>query len=233
MKQRKAAIYGRWAGIWFGCFVVFTVLVAKVDVCPIGPGQAKVGFGWLNEWVFEWIGVHPGWQKLTEGIGVFAVLTALGLALVGLCQMVGRKSIRKVDSALLALGGCYILLASCYLFFEQVVIHVRPVLVGQEAEAAYPSSHTMLVVCVLEMGMVLFRSWFPHRERLCRWVGAAAWMLAALTAWGRLMSGMHWLTDVIGALLWSAALTSLYRALTARRKEGVPGTGESGQRSKM
>jgi hypothetical protein len=63
----------------------------------------------------------------------------LGFAVLGLCQLVKRKSIRKVDFRILLLGAFYMIVIALYLFSEFVVIHYRPVMLSQSLETAYPT----------------------------------------------------------------------------------------------
>ena len=199
--------------ILFLMFVLFTILVARFDVRPVGPEGSEVGFASVNHFVFQRIGVHLVWYKITDWLGIAAVLCALGFALLGLYQLLMRKSIRKVDSRILVLGGFYALVIACYLFFETVVINCRPVILGTEPEASYPSSHTMLVVCIMATAAIQVRALCPNKKGLCRAADFLAVSLSTITVIGRLLSGVHWLTDIAGALLLSAALVELYRTV--------------------
>lgn len=197
----------------FVAFVLFTVLVGLVDVRPIGPEDSSVGFAALNLFVFRLVGVHLVWYHVTDWLGVAAILVALAFAVTGLYRLVKRKSLRKVDRPILALGGCYLLVIACYAFFEQVVINCRPVILGQGVEASYPSSHTMIVVCIMATAAIAVRELYPNKGKLCRGVEVLSALIMAVTVAGRLISGVHWFTDIVGGLLLSAALVELYRGL--------------------
>ena len=194
-------------------FGLFTLLAAFVDVRPIGPEGAPVGFGAVNGFVFELLGVHLFWYRLTDWLGLVPLLTAGGFAAAGLGQLWRRKSLRRVDRRLLALGAFYLVVIAFYLFFERVVINCRPILLGAGPEASYPSSHTVMAVTVMVTAVMELRALCPKRRGLCRAAEAAAGLVAGITAAGRLLSGVHWLTDIVGGLLLSAALTALYGAV--------------------
>jgi len=210
------------AGLLFLSFMLFTVFVTCFDVKPIGPEQFSVGFATINQFVFRLFGVHLIWYNITDWLGVVAILFAFGFAAVGLCQLIKRKSIRKVDSRILILGLFYILVIAFYLFFEQVVINYRPVILGESLEASYPSSHTMIVVCIMATSAKQFRTLCPNKKKLCLGMDIAAVLLVALTVIGRLISGVHWFTDIVGGLLLSAALVALYYAVIEYIKEHRP-----------
>lgn len=201
-------------------FVIFTVLVITFDVRPIGPEQSKVGFSAINQFLFQLFGVHLFWYNMTDWIGVVAIAFAFGFAIVGLCQLIKRKSIRKVDRELLVLGGFYLLVIACYIFFECVIINYRPVLLGTSLEASYPSSHTMIVTCIMATVPIQFRKLWPEKKKLCLGMDVAACLLIVITVIGRLVSGVHWFTDIVGGLLLSSALVALYCAATALLRKG-------------
>ena len=130
-------------------FVLWTVFVRLVDVQPIGPEGSSVGFATLNGFVHELTGVNWVLYTITDWLGLVPIAVALGFAILGLAQLIGRKSLWNVDHSILALGVFYIAVMAAYVFFEIVVINYRPTLIDGYLEASYPSSTTMLVMCVM------------------------------------------------------------------------------------
>ena len=219
--RKKSKEYLIGSAVLFLAFAAFTALVSRFDVKPIGPEGSEVGFAALNQFVFRLFGVNLIWYDITDCLGIIPVLFALGFGLTGLWQLIKGKSIRKVDSSILLLGLFYLLVIGAYLFFEQVVMNYRPVILEEGLEASYPSSHTMLVVCVMAAAATQFRILCPDKKRLCRGMDVLSCVLIGVTVVGRLISGVHWFTDIVGGLLLSFALVTLYWAGIAYRQESV------------
>lgn len=207
MMQRKRQ--GIWAAILLAAFALFTAAVCRVDVRPIGPHGSAVGFATLNGFVHGLTGVHMDLYALTDWLSLAPLGLVLGFALLGLAQWIKRRSLLRVDRSILALGGFYIVVMAAYLLFEVLAVNYRPVLIGGELEASYPSSTTMLVLCVMITAMMQLRSRIKsHIFR--RSVLFAMLVFAAFMVAGRFVSGVHWLTDIVGGMLLSAGLVLLY-----------------------
>ena len=193
-------------------FLLFTFLVQMIDVRPIGPQASEVGFAMLNGFVFAALGgYHAALYFATELLGLIPILTACGFALCGALQLLHRRSFRKVDHDLYVLAGLYILLMLAYVFFKHYVVNCRPVDFGEGPEASYPSSHTILAICVMLSAAAQFDS-HVKRGTLRRVLIGLCCILAVVITAGRFLSGVHWCTDIIGALLLSGALVFGYFA---------------------
>ena len=199
-------------GIGFiAAFALWTVLVKIVDVGAIGPRGSKVGFSTLNGFVRELFGTNMPLYVITDWLGLVPIFTALCFALLGLFQWIKRKSLRLVDGSILALGAFYVGVIAVYILFEFVVINRRPVLIEGYLEASYPSSTTMLVTCVMPTAMMQLHSRIKTAWLRC----SALAVIGAFTTFmviGRLISGVHWLSDIVGGLLFSIGAVMLYRA---------------------
>lgn len=193
-------------------FVLWTMAVRCVDVAPIGPDGSAVGLATLNGWFHRLTGVHTTLYTITDWLGLVAIAVCFDFAGVGLCQWIRRRSIRKVDVDILLLGGFYVLTIAVYLLFESVVINYRPILIEGYLEASYPSSTTLLTLCVMTTALMQWR----RRLRspvLRRMVMTITVLFIVFMVVGRLLSGVHWLTDIVGGILLSAGLTALYDTL--------------------
>ena len=193
-------------------FVLWTVLVCFVDVQAIGPEGSSVGFATLNGYVHDLTGVNMSLYVITDWFGLIPIAVACGFAILGLVQWIKRKGLLKVDRSILALGGFYIVVMAVYIFFEMVVINYRPTLIDGYLEASYPSSTTMLVMCVMPTAMMQLRARIKNKAfSRCVMIAIAAFI--AFMVIGRLTSGVHWITDIIGGALVSAGLVTTYASV--------------------
>lgn len=193
-------------------FMLWTAAVRTVDVQPIGPLGSSVGFATLNLTVHQAIGVNMTLYTLTDWLSLAPLIIVAGFGLLGLGQWIRRKSIRKVDFTILALGGFYIVVLAVFLLFEELAVNYRPVLIGGVQEASYPSSTTMLVMCVVPTAMMQLHTRIRNRL-LRRWANGVLAVFLLFMVLGRILSGVHWITDVIGGALLSAGLVALYRTI--------------------
>ena len=190
-------------------FVLWTILVCFVDVRAIGPEGSSVGFAALNGFVHELTGVNWFLYTITDWLGIVPIAVALVFAILGLVQLIKRKSLWKVDYSILALGVFYIVVMAAYIFFEVVVINYRPTLIDGYLEASYPSSTTMLVMCVMPTAAMQLNVRIKNTV-LRRFAVIAIVVFTAFMVIGRLLSGVHWITDIIGGALLSAGLVTMY-----------------------
>ena len=208
MKQKHRKLY--LSLFLLGSFVLWTLLVRFVDVRAIGPEGSLVGFAALNGWFHSLTGVHMTLYTVTDWLGLVPLAFILGFGLLGLVQWIRRKQFFKVDRSILVLGLYYIVVMAAYILFEYLVINYRPVLIGGILEASYPSSTTLLVLTVMPTAMLQLKERIQNRAfRNCVLV-----LIAAFTAFmviGRFLSGVHWLTDILGGILLSAGLLGLYK----------------------
>lgn len=196
----------------FLLFLLFTVAVMYVDRKPIGPEDSVVGFASINGFMHQTIGVHAIWDKITDLIAAVAILPSVVFAALGLQQLIQRKNLWKVDADLLLLGAFYVLTAAVYVIFEFFIVNYRPVLEDGVLEASYPSSHTVLAVCFLATAMLQFRRRIQNTA-VWQAVLIIGGIMLAIAVIGRLLSGVHWFTDIAAGVLLGASLVMLYVSL--------------------
>ncbi|WP_455500150.1 phosphatase PAP2 family protein [Gemmiger sp.] len=196
-------------------FSVWTLAVRTIDVRPIGPRQSAVGFAALNGRFHRLTNVHWALYTLTDWLGLVPIFVCLLFACIGLAQLVRRRSLFQVDLDIRLLGVYYALVIFAYLLFEAVPINCRPVLIEGVLEASYPSSTTLLVLSV--MPTLCFQAERRLKSAaLRRGIKLLTVLFSLFMVAGRLLSGVHWFTDIVGAILLSGELFYLYQASVLR-----------------
>lgn len=199
-------------------FALWTVLILTVDVRTAGETGKDIGFASLNGWFHGFTGVHMTAYYITDWLGLVPVFVCFLFCLLGLTQLVRRKSLLKVDPDILLLGLYYVVVILCYFLFEMIPINYRPIFIEGRLEASYPSSTTLLVLSV--MPTLVFQS-----ERRLKHPGAKkaisvlASMFSLFMVMGRLVSGVHWLTDIVGSVFLSMGLFFIYKGVVLRIRE--------------
>ena len=199
--------------------VILIALVRLVDAAPIGAQGTSIGLSHLNQFVFDLFGVNMLWYNITDWLGVAAVLTGFVFAVTGLVQLIKRRSLLKVDREILSIGGLYIVVIGLYLFFENVIINYRPIIMPDNTspEASFPSSHTMLVCVIMGSAAMLINRYIRNKP-LNRILRAVCYVIIGVTVVGRLIAGVHWFTDILGGILISVTLLSLYEEVISHGK---------------
>lgn len=191
-------------------FLLWTIAVKFIDVKQIGPNGSSVGFATINRYVHEVCSVHFGLYNVTDWLGLVPIAFAMGFAVLGVVQWIKRKKLFKVDFSLFSLGMFYISVIAVYILFENIVINYRPVLINGYLESSYPSSTTLLVLCVMPTSIMQLNCRIKRKAfRICVNTVIIAFIVFMVIA--RLISGVHWFSDIIGGLLLSCGLVLMYR----------------------
>lgn len=189
--------------------IIFTILVKNVDVNTLGANGSNIGFSTLNRFVFDNIGVNMTWYNITNCLGIISIIIALAYVLIGLVQLVKRKNVFKVDKEIIALGIFYVILAALYIAFEIFIVNYRPILMDGELEASYPSSHTMLTIFICGSAILINSKLFKD-NKIAKITNVVALIIMIVTVIGRLLSGVHWFTDILGGIIIASALLMSY-----------------------
>ncbi len=215
--------------------VIYTILVFTVDKAPIGPNESVVGFSKINGKVAARFGYNSLFDTITDVTMIIAILVAAGFAVLGLMQLIKGKSLARVDKKIYGLALVYIVVMVLYVFFDKVPLNYRPVIMPGETEleASFPSTHTLVVCAIMSTASLFWKKIFDgkgkyvkdssvssssvfisgdkEKLRKCFVTFADVVMLVAVV--GRILAGVHWLTDIGGGLLISATIKEFYSAL--------------------
>ena len=193
---------------------VFTFLVKVVDVQSIGPNGSSVGFAGWNSAVHEALGFNETLYKITEYLGYLLFGFVLVYAILGLVQLIKKKSLKKVDKNILCFGGLIVAMLIIYVLFDKLAFNFRPVILDGELEPSFPSSHTLFALCIAGGIILLNRDNFTT-NKFAKIISILAMFIASFTVVGRMLSGVHWITDILSGILISAALLSIYNLFLA------------------
>jgi len=188
--------------------IIFTILVAKVDVKPVGPinpetGVAsEVGFSTINSAISKKLEFNSTCYKISKYAGYLAFAFLAFYGIKGFIELIQKKSLKKVNKVFYVLLGFYICIGIVYALFEVLTINYRPLVMDNELEASYPSSHTMLAICVCGSSLIA-SNYIINNKNLKKLINIAAWTIMLLVIVTRFISGVHWFTDIIGGIIIS------------------------------
>ena len=196
--------------VLLAAFTLWTVLIRYIDVQNAGPNGTEIGFATFNVWFYRLTGVHMLLYTITDWLGLVPIIICMCFGVLGLVQLIKRRSLLTVDSDILLLGAYYVLVILCYLLFEMVPINYRPILIDGNLEASYPSSTTLLVLSV--MPTLKYQADRRIANPMTRKaITAFVFAFSSFMVIGRLISGVHWATDIVGSVFLSTGLYLIYR----------------------
>ena len=209
MKEKGKGLL--WIGVMFIVgFVIWTFLVLKVDVQPLGVNGTNIGFATINCWFHQLTGVHMEIYTITDWLGLVPIILCMLFGGIGCVQLIKRRSLLKVDYDIIFLGIYYSIVIVGYLIFEMVPINYRPILIEGGMEASYPSSTTLLVLCVMPT-LIEQVNRRVEKKMIKKIVNVLTICFSAFVVLGRLISGVHWLTDIVGSIMLSVGLFCIYK----------------------
>ena len=208
-KGKRVLIVG---SVFVVAFAVWTALIQIVDVQPIGQNGTELGFASFNGWFHKLTGVHMTIYTITAWLGLIPLFVCMMFGGIGLAQLVKRRSLFKVDYDIIFLGIYYVIVIFGYLIFEMIPINYRPILIEGVMEASYPSSTTLLVLCV--MPTLLFQA-NRRLENVAvkKIICILTNVFSAFMVIGRMVSGVHWFTDIVGSIMLSVGVSCIYKAV--------------------
>lgn len=196
--------------------IIYVYLVKIIDVKEIGPNNSSVGFSTINNWFKNFVGTNMKLYKLTEVFGLVIILIAVIYALVGLVELIKRKSIKKIDKEIISLGVLYVLLGLVYIFFEKFIINYRPIIIDGELEASFPSSHTMLAISICVSSLIVSKKYLSNKKLSISYF--VTMFLLTIVVLGRTISGVHWFSDILGGVIISMTLLMYFYTIYTWKK---------------
>ena len=211
MKQNEKRMF-LWGSVYVVGFAVWTAMILLIDVKPLGQGGTNIGFATWNLWFHQLTGVHMIIYNITDWLGLVPIFVCVMFGIMGLIQLIQRRSLRKVDYDIIILGIYYVIVIAAFILFEMIPINYRPILIEGVMEASYPSSTTLLVLSVMPTFIFQANRRLKNEVRK-KMITISTMVFSVFMVIGRLIAGVHWFTDIVGGVLLSAGLFYIYKAV--------------------
>ena len=157
------------------------------------------------------------WNTVSDIILATSLATFAIFAILGFCQWIKRKSLKKVDKELLWAILPFILMVATYIVFDKfIILNTRP---NGSSEPSFPSTHTMVVATIFLITAIILPKYIKSRAAR---IVLDLMMLAfvVLVSIGRVLANMHWISDVVGGLVFAAIFATIYYLIIRRYKNG-------------
>lgn len=156
------------------------------------------------------------WELITNVILITSIITLVVFAILGLYQWISRKSIKKVDRQLLWMPVPLILMVITYILFQYVfILNTRP---NGSGESSFPSTHVMVVATIFFIAMMILPKYVKSKPMRII-LDILMIVMISLTSVGRVAADMHWVLDVIGAVVFAFIFTEIYYLIIHRKKK--------------
>ena len=193
-------------------FAVWTMLIQIIDVQAVGINNTNIGFATFNTWFHSLTGANMTLYTITDWLGLVPVFVGVCFGFLGFIQLIKRKNLLKVDFDIRLLDVYYIIVVFCYLIFEMIPINYRPIFINGFAEASYPSSTTLLVLGVMPT-LIFQANRRIKSDKIKKIICVIIILFSVFMVVGRLVSGVHWFTDIVGSILLSMGLFYIYKGV--------------------
>jgi len=75
-------------------FGIWTYLIQRIDVQPVGVNGPDIGFATINTWFHNLTGVHMWIYTVTDWLGLVPIFICMVFARLGFVQLIKRRSKR-------------------------------------------------------------------------------------------------------------------------------------------
>jgi undecaprenyl-diphosphatase len=188
-------------GCSFLVLFIILMLLLNVDKAVIAESGKEVGLSHINNLVSY--SYKENIDFMTDLLMYITFTVVVFEAGLGLYQLIKGKSLFKVDIEIIIFGIALVVMVALWLLFDYVIkINVRPT---HEAEGSFPSTH-VLITTFLALASHAFIC-YQYENKFAKYGSLLiAVSIIALVLFGRVASGMHYITDVTGGLFLGLAL---------------------------
>ncbi len=154
------------------------------------------------------------WSKITDIILITSFAALAVFAILGLYQWTTRKSLKKVDSPLLAMFAPLSIMAITYIVFDKfLVLNTRP---NGSGEPSFPSTHVMVTATIFLLIAIILPQYIKSKVAYIA-LDILMLILTILVFIGRIAAGMHWASDCIGGLIFAIIFAVMYYLIIRRK----------------
>lgn len=155
------------------------------------------------------------WELISNIILIVSILTFVLFAGLGLYELIKTKSFKKLDPRYQWYPLPFVLMTIVYFLFTYVfILNTRP---NGSGEVSFPSTHVMVVTTIFFVVTIILPKYIKNkRTRLCIEILMA--IMISITAVGRVMSEMHWPSDVIAAIVFAFLFSETYYYIVQKTK---------------
>ena len=147
------------------------------------------------------------WDKATDIMVATAIATSIIFFVMGVTQWFKRKSFKKIDKPLLALIVPYVLVAITYIVFDYIfILNTRP---DGSGEASFPSTHTLITTTFFLCAAIAI-PYYVKQKSIIALLDVIMLASIILVPVGRVLANKHWVSDCIGALIFSVIFAGIY-----------------------
>lgn len=184
-------------------FALFLILFGLLSFDKGKVGISEVGLSKLNNIVKY--NYNEGWQIFADIFLYLGIALAAILAIVGFVQLIKRKSLFKVDRYIVICGIFLILAIFLWVMFDKVIIvNYRPIY-HYDLEPSFPSTHTFLVIFIY-LSAHNIACMLTDNKKIKYGTLVAAILISFLVSLSRVLSGMHYITDVLAGIFLGLSL---------------------------
>lgn len=208
--------YRYWVLTGFGLFlfVIWTILVKTVDVVQI-PNVGPLGFYHFNVETLQKTALSHDmdkFSKISDVLLYLSFLTVAAYAVLGLYQLIKRKSFKKVDSIIYLLLGVYITTVVLYFILALSKINYAPILSEGKLKASYPSTHLFICSTYFIIGLIALFQYKKFNLTIKIILSAVVSLICIGVCVTRIYSGHHYITDIIGSIFLTTTVVLAFVA---------------------
>ena len=203
--------------IWCFLYAVIMVIALKFESgVPIGDlgsiNLRALNNGFRGLFGYEQGGYFRSLYLITEGLGVVSILACLFWTGMGIKDLIKYRDINDVDKSIFATWLLYVLALIVWRVTLKISVSYAPVSVHPKSAlvVSFPCGNTFLIIISMCSSIYLIGYFLEEKKKLVLALRVACIAILALGIIFRTVSGVNWLTDILGAIGFAVPAVVLY-----------------------